>query len=982
MSGKTEFKKLPTHSRPINYNLTLTPNLLDFTFKGQQVVTVEITEPTNSLVLNSAELEIETAKFNDAEAEISFNEPEETVKLSFNSALPVGRGQLSLSFSGALNSRMKGFYRTVYTDSSTGAEVRCAVTQFAPTDARRCLPCWDEPELKATFDVTMLVDTDLTALSNMPEQSRSDTSSGLVSVKFQQSPIMSTYLLAFAVGRFDYVEDYDSDNVRLRVYTPSGRREQGRFALDVARKTLPFYKDFFSVAYPLPKLDLVAVPDLAFGAMENWGLVTYRETALLVDTDNSSAATKERVALIVGHELAHQWFGNLVTMQWWTHLWLNEGFASWIQYLCVDQCYPEFDIWTRFVKSDLSRALVLDALDSSHPIEVPIGSPCEIDEIFDAISYCKGASVIRMLHEWLGQEAFRDGLSRYLDRHKYSNAQTEQLWKALEEASGQPVDFVMGTWTKQMGYPLISVSAKPADNDDGQQLELSISQERFQFGSNSSLAAWRVPIQVLTAEGVKINLLLTEKSAAVRVPKAAWVKLNPGFVGVYRTLYSEEMLSDLIAALQRGQLSQRDRFNLESDLFALFSAGRLSIVQLLQVVDACKVEQFYTVWADLLDNLAATIQVLVDQLGLSQQWRSFVCQLCEPAFQRCGGWDAQPGDGHDVALLRAALIRALGLAGHPSVVAEARARFSRHCSGECAIPADLRDSVYRTVLANGGGAEFEAALDLMDKTDLQEEKDRIQRSLGSSRDPQLRQRVLQLVVSGDKVRLQDSIYVLGSVSSASLESRRATWRFIKCNWAWFQEKLRGQILLSRLVQQVCNNFCSSEDAEDIETFFQANPLPSAERNIKQALENARLNARDRIQRSLGSSRDPQLRQRVLQLVVSGDKVRLQDSIYVLGSVSSASLESRRATWRFIKCNWAWFQEKLRGQILLSRLVQQVCNNFCSSEDAEDIETFFQANPLPSAERNIKQALENARLNARVLAREGCNLENFLAKFDA
>uniref|UniRef100_A0A1I8F1C9 Aminopeptidase n=1 Tax=Macrostomum lignano TaxID=282301 RepID=A0A1I8F1C9_9PLAT len=704
------------------------------------------------------------------------------------------------------------FYRTVYTDSSTVPRFACAVTQFAPTDDPRCcLPCWDEPELKATSMSLASGQRPHSDFPNMPEQSRSDISAAVLSRSHRSCP---TYLAAFAVGRFDYVEDFDSDNFTPRL----AGREQGRFALDVARKTLPFYNGLFQRRLSLPKLDLVAVPDWPFGAMERTGvchLPTF-ETALV-----EHPTTPVRL-------LKNGGFGNLVTMQWWTHLWLNEGFASWIQYLCVDQCYPEFDIWTRFVKSDLSRALVLDALDSSHPIEVPIGSPCEIDEIFDAIKLLQGRLGDPHAARMAGPGAFRDGLSRYLDRHKYSNAQTEQLWKALEEASGQPVDFVMGTWTKQMGYPLISVSAKPADNDDGQQLELSISQERFQFGSNSSLAAWRVPIQVLTAEGVKINLLLTEKSAAVRVPKAAWVKLNPGFVGVYRTLYSEEMLTDLIAALQRGQLSQRDRFNLESDLFALFSAGRLSIVQLLQVVDACKVEQFYTVWADLLDNLAATIQVLVDQLGLSQQWRSFVCQLCEPAFQRCGGWDAQPGDGHDVALLRAALIRALGLAGHPSV---------------CAIPADLRDSIYRTVLSNGGGPEFEAALDLMDKTDLQEEKDRIQRSLGSSRDPQLRQRVLQLVVSGDKVRLQDSIYVLGSVSSASLESRRATWRFIKCNWAWFQEKLRGQILLSRLVQQVCKNFCSSEDAEDIETFFQANPLPSAERNIKQALENARLNAR-------------------------------------------------------------------------------------------------------------------------------------------
>ncbi|PAA92140.1 hypothetical protein BOX15_Mlig013866g1 [Macrostomum lignano] len=830
------FERLPTHSKPVNYNLTLTPNLNDFTFKGEQVITVQVIEPTKTLVLNSAEIEIQSAKFNDASAEISFNTEEETVKFSFPSELPVGEGKLSMSFTGILNDRMKGFYRSKYTDSD-GNEIRCAVTQFEPTDARRSLPCWDEPELKATFDVTLVVDKNLTAVSNMLEVSRTEVADGLVAVKFDRTPIMSTYLLAYVVGKFDYVEGRDADFIKMRVFTPIGKKDQGLFALEVAKKTLPFYRKFFNVAYPLPKLDLIAIPDFAAGAMENWGLVTYRETALLVDADNSSAATKEWVALVVGHELAHQWFGNLVTMKWWTDLWLNEGFASWIEYLCVDHCYPEFDIWTRFVQSDLSRALELDALENSHPIQVEVGNPSEIDEIFDAISYSKGASVIRMLHEWLGQDAFREGLTRYLKQNKFANASTENLWEALADASGQPVQFVMEGWTKQMGYPVISVASKPAEGDDSK-LELTITQEKFQLGgANKSDLLWRVPIQVLTATGHKHQLMLAEKSDSFTVPKAAWVKLNPGCIGVYRVDYSASMLQDLIAALKHGQLSQRDRFNLENDLFALAAAGRVPIVQVLQLADAYKAEQFYTVWSDLLSNLGS-VQVLADHLGLLDKWRAFLRQLCEPAYQRLG-WDARPADGHDATLLRSVLIGCLGRAGHESVLAEAKAKFAKHCSGECPITPDLRACVYSTVLANGGVEEFEAVLKLLEKTDMQEEKVRILRCLGRARAPELRQRVLELAVS-DKVRLQDTVFVIGGACH-SLEARRAAWQFVKSRWSWFVEKFAGQFLLSRLVQLLCNDFCTAEDADDVDAFFKANPAPSAERNIKQALENTRLN---------------------------------------------------------------------------------------------------------------------------------------------
>lgn len=344
-----------------------------------------------------------------------------------------------IEYDGEINDKMKGLYRSKYLGPE-GDERYAAVTQFEATDARRCFPCWDEPAIKATFDITVTVPQDRIALSNMPVESENDEGNSRI-VQFRTTPIMSTYLVAIVVGEFDYVENTSKDGVLVRVYTPVGKKDQGLFALEVATEVLPYYKDYFNIAYPLPKIDLIAIADFSAGAMENWGLVTYRETCLLVDPKNTSANTKQWVALVVGHELAHQWFGNLVTMEWWTHLWLNEGYATFVEYLCVNRLFPEYDIWTQFVvetyirflfrilskynfEDDFQfiffkfRALELDCLKNSHPIEVPVGHPSEIDEIFDDISYSKGASVIRMLHRYIGDDDFRKGMNIYLTRHQ------------------------------------------------------------------------------------------------------------------------------------------------------------------------------------------------------------------------------------------------------------------------------------------------------------------------------------------------------------------------------------------------------------------------------------------------------------------------------------------------------------------------------------------------------------------------------------
>lgn len=518
---------------------------------------------------------------------------------------------------------MKGLYRSKYT-SPSGEEKFAAVTQFEATDARRCFPCWDEPAIKSTFDISLVVPPKLEALSNMPVKSTNDTENDLVRYTFERTPIMSTYLVAAVVGEYDYVEDRSADGVLVRVYTPRGKKEQGQFALEVATKVLPYYKDYFNIAYPLPKIDLIAIADFSAGAMENWGLVTYRETCLLVDPENTSAARKQWIALVVGHELAHQWFGNLVTMEWWTHLWLNEGYASFVEFLCVNHLFPQYDIWTQFVTDMYIRALELDCLKNSHPIEVPVGHPSEIDEIFDDISYDKGASVIRMLHNYIGDEDFRKGMNLYLTKHQYKNTYTEDLWAALEEASKKPVGTVMNSWIKKMGFPVITVIAQTTA--DG--VDLTLTQSKFCADGSQSEEdhLWMVPISVSTSHSPKeiaTSIVLSTKQTTITIPGVTdkdWIKINPGTVGFYRTKYPSEMLANLIPAVQDKSLPPLDRLGLLDDLFALVQAGHTSTVEVLKLMQAYEDEDNYTVWSSI-SNCLGKLRVLLSHTDCEDDFK-------------------------------------------------------------------------------------------------------------------------------------------------------------------------------------------------------------------------------------------------------------------------------------------------------------------------------------------------------------------------
>ena len=464
MTSSDEWK-LPTNVRPTNYRLSLAPDLDTFTFKGSETIDIQVSEPTSSIVLNSAEIEIQSADVtlpdgSTHDAATMFDEDKDTVTLALDAEIPAGSASLDLEFTGELNDKLRGFYRSSYTDQD-GSQRWMAATQFESTDARRAFPCWDEPAVKATFDVTLIVPEELEALSNTEPVSTTSTGDGRKVVRYAPTPVMSTYLLAFVVGDIACLQDRTSDGVLMRVWATKGNEDKGKFALETSMALLDYFHDYFGIPYPLSKLDHIALPDFAAGAMENWGAITYREVALLVDPENSSAGTREVVAAIVSHEMAHQWFGNLVTMEWWDDLWLNESFASWMGDKAVDHLHPEWEMWTQFLTHDTSDALNLDGLRNSHPIEQDVNNPAEIGQLFDAISYSKGGSILRMLEHYLGADTFKAGLQIYIDRHRYANARTTDLWNALGEASGQPVAAIMESWTAQTGYPVLDVSVKP-----------------------------------------------------------------------------------------------------------------------------------------------------------------------------------------------------------------------------------------------------------------------------------------------------------------------------------------------------------------------------------------------------------------------------------------------------------------------------------------------------------------------------------------
>ncbi|KAK5663442.1 hypothetical protein OQA88_3871 [Cercophora sp. LCS_1] len=641
-------------------------------------------------------------------ASVSYNEDSQVSTFAFDNAVSKGtKAQLEVSFTGQLNDKMAGFYRSTYKNPD-GTEGLMAVTQMEPTDARRAFPCFDEPALKAEFTVTLIADKKLTCLSNMDVASETEVQSKISggtrkAVTFNKSPLMSTYLVAFVVGELNCIETNEF-RVPVRVYAPPGQDiEHGRFSLNLAAKTLAFYEKVFGIEFPLPKMDQIAIPDFAQGAMENWGLVTYRVVDLLLDEKVSGAATKERVAEVVQHELAHQWFGNLVTMDWWDGLWLNEGFATWASWYSCNIFYPEWKVWESYVTDSLQRALALDSLRSSHPIEVPVKRADEINQIFDAISYSKGSCVLRMISTYLGEDTFLEGVRRYLKKHAYGNTQTGDLWASLAEASGKQVEDVMDVWTKNIGFPVVTVT----ENGDN---TIHLKQNRFLRTGDTKpeedQVIYPVFLGLRSEDGVDETLTLSSREADFKVPSSEFFKLNANHTGLYRTSYSPERLEKLGAAAKLGLLSVEDRAGMIADAGALATSGYQKTSGVLSLLKGFTTETEFVVWNEIIARVSSVQMAWIfEDKAVRDGLEAFMRDLTAPKAHELG-WEFSEKDGHIEQQFKAMLFGNAGSCGDEAIIKASKEMFNKYMAGDkSAIHPNIRGSVFSMALKYGGTAE-------------------------------------------------------------------------------------------------------------------------------------------------------------------------------------------------------------------------------------------------------------------------------------
>lgn len=808
--------------QPENYQLELTLDKDKLVFSGKVTIKgKKVGRPSQRLTFHQKELKITKAnlikhvKQGSAEISVSRINTQKTfdeVRLHADGLIYPGNYTVTLEFEGQITDAMNGLYPSRFKQG--GKDEVILGTQFESHHAREVFPCIDEPEAKATFDLSLTTSKNETVLSNTPVKS-AETAGATKTTVFEQTPIMSSYLLAFVVGNMKYKQALTKDKVAIRVYATPDKIDEVDFSLEIAVKTLEFYNDYFDIPYPLPKLDMVALPDFASGAMENWGLVTYREHAVLVDPKNTSLPSKQWVAMVVAHELAHQWFGNLVTMHWWTDLWLNEGFASWIEYLAVDHIFPEWEMWAQFVTDEQQAALRLDALENTHPIRVPVHHPDEIRTIFDTISYAKGSSVLHMLHNYLGPGNFRKGLRIYLKRHAYGNTHTYHLWKALSEASGKDVAEFMRNWTAEPGFPVVTLTGQ------------AVKQERFYLAKPAKPAdtIWQVP---LLTEPRHDQEVLDTASAKI----TAGAVLNSGRCGFYRVAYDAETIHKLAALVRDGKMQPTDRLGMLSDSFEVAKGGYADTISSLELLASYADEDNAAVW-DIISMAIGDVRSVLAQDGDTRDaMKPFVARLVAKQLSRLG-WEPKPDESHFDTLLRPTILGLASFAEIPEVIKEVNRRFLAQKKPDDIDP-DLRGVVWGTVARHGDLKEFETFLKWHRESTNSELRVTLSSALTGFKDPELSARALDIAKTND-VRLQDAAYWV-AYAFGNRFGRDTAWKWMQDNWDWLEASLGTDLSFSRFPIYAARVFTGDKYLKEFKDFFEPKMSPTLERSIKQGIE--------------------------------------------------------------------------------------------------------------------------------------------------
>ncbi|KAF9383414.1 hypothetical protein CPB97_006477 [Podila verticillata] len=837
---------------PIHYSLKIVPCPVNFSFLGDCSIEICIAEPTFGVTLHAKELNIQTASARDhllngysvTASSVSYNIEDETITLEFPRALHVGSSWiLDITYIGLVNDKLNGFYRSAYTDANNNIH-QLTTTQFESTHARRAFPCWDEPAMKATFSLTLVAPQGTTCLSNMSVHSTILLENGMQEVSFLKTPIMSTYLLAWMIGDFDYIEaytsgDFSGEPVLCRVYTPVGLADQGHYSLDLAIKSVEYFSRLFNIPYPLPKLDLVAVPDFAPGAMENWGLITFRTYALLIE-EFGSQDRKHEIAATVIHEISHQWFGNLVTMEWWSDLWLFEGFATHLAYIVVDELFPEWDIWSEFVKR-IQEVLKHDSLRTSHPVEVGVANPSEITQIFDEVSYMKGASVLRMLSAWLGQDHLLLGIRKFIHKYMWSNANTEDLWITLAEECKVDVPGFMRKWTRQTGYPVLSVT----ELDEStvlvrQNIFLSTGDMR----ADEDSLIWPVPLALVCAgDSEPRNIMMDSKEMILKVDTTRWYKFNMGQTGFYRVSYPSKTLALLGQTFGTDQLNAANRVGLLTDVAALVTSGIAPTSSFLTLLKYFEDEENYMVWAEVSLRLTEMFSVWLEQPeAIVNALKEVQRRLFTKIVKRLG-WDFLDGEDPSTGNLRAVAIRFAGRAGDPEIVAEARKRFRLFMRNRdvSAIPPDLRFPVFEIIMrATEGVEEYEDIVNYYRETFIPAEKVVALSVLGYGQSVELVRRTLAFAMSSE-VRTQDILTAIATLRS-SVIGRAELWNFMRHHWDILYERHCDDIgFLDYFVVLSIESFSTIERYHEVQSFFANKDTTTYDRILATCLEGIRMN---------------------------------------------------------------------------------------------------------------------------------------------
>ena len=823
--------RLPRTVVPARYELDLEPDLAAATFHGYVSIDITAVDDTDFVVLNSADLSIVSCKFDGLDVSFELDEASDRLFIRPVGGVVVGDHMLDIEFDGILNDQLRAWYRSTYRDND-GNERVIATTQMQSTDCRRAFPCWDEPDFKAIFGVTLVVKPDLLAVSNCREISRVDREgldgSDKVAVTFADTMIMSSYLVAFVVGPLVATEWVDVDGIPIRLVCIPGKESLTEFSLDVAAFCLRWFQDYYGIPYPSDKVDLLALPDFAAGAMENLGCITFRESLLLVNPATATQHERQDVADVVAHELAHMWFGDLVTMKWWNGIWLNEAFATFMQLAACDAYRSEWERWTTF-GLEKSVALEVDSLSSTRSVEFPVHSPADCMGMFDVLTYQKGGALLRMLEQHLGAEQFRQGVSHYLHTHAYANTDTSDLWDAIEHTSGEPVRRIMDSWIWQPGYPLVTASASA----DG--TELVLSQRRFSFDpQDSSTSLWAIPVEIRQGDASDSVLL---DGHELRLPLGGHpVVLNAGGHGFYRVAYDDVLRRRLTPEVVTT-MSTLERYNLVDDAWNGVVAGSMEATDYVTLAEQFSGERELSVWQSLAMGLRAVRRLIAENDAAIAGFERRIVALAGPVLADLG----EPADGEAdlTAKLRGLLLSMMALQGGdmPARV-RAAALYDAAQTDPTSVDAELVAAATGIMAATGDAEIYDKMLDRAMNADTPQEQLRHLYSLAEFRSANLMTRTCELALSAD-VKTQNAPFLL-RLCIANREHGEQAWKFVRQHWDEANQRFPRNTI-SRMVDTV-KLLDRPTQVADVQAFFVEHPVEQAMQTMEQMLERQRVNA--------------------------------------------------------------------------------------------------------------------------------------------